>query len=331
MKKYIDLHCHLDGSLDIETSFKLALDRGIISKETEIAEFENMMRVNSDNESLEEFLSKFELPILLLQDKEALSMSTIGVIKNLSEDNIGYVELRFAPQHHTKKGLTQEQVVLAVMDGVQNAEKIYKDVKVNLILCMMKSDPVDANHRENLETIEIAKKYLKNGVCSVDLAGAEKNDLLDYSEYFHYAKKLDVPYVIHAGENPYPNNVGVAIDFGAKRIGHGVHSINDKIVLENLINSKTPIEVCITSNIQCKCFDSYENHPIKDLFDKGVKVTINTDNRTLSNTNLAKEIEKAKKYYGFTDDDIKQMQLNGIDSAFLTNDEKEDLIIKWTK
>lgn len=331
MKKYIDLHCHLDGSLDIETSYRLALERGLISKETGFEEFEDMMRINRDNESLEEFLSKFELPILLLQDKEALSMSTVGVIKNLVEDNIAYAELRFAPQHHTKKGLTQKQVVLAVLDGINTAKRLYKDVKINLILCMMRSSSIMENYEENVETIEIAKKYLGKGVCGVDLAGAEKDDLEEYGEYFKLCQKLNVPYIIHAGENSYPKNVDIGINFGAKRIGHGVHSIDDKEVLDNLIKSQIPIEVCITSNIQCKCFENYEDHPVKDLFDKGVKVTINTDNRTLSNTTLEKEINKAKDLYGFTDTEIEQMQLNAINSAFLNDRDKEDLIKNWEK
>lgn len=329
MNKFIDLHCHLDGSLDIEISYRLALKRGLISKETEFEKFESLMRVSSDNESLEEFLSKFELPILLLQDEEALSMSTVGVIKNLSDDKIAYAELRFAPQHHTEKGLSQEQAVLAVLDGIKTAEKLYKDVKINLILCMMTSDPVSKNHKENLETIEIAKKYLNKGVCAVDLAGAEKDDLDEYEKYFKLCQRLNVPYIIHAGENPYPNNVDLAIKFGAKRIGHGVHTIDDEEILENLIESQVPIEVCVTSNIQCKCFEDYEKHPIKDLFDKGVRVTINTDNRTLSNTTLEKEIYKAKQFYGFTDEEIRQMQLNGINSAFLEDNEKDELIKKW--
>ncbi|MFB0971458.1 MAG: adenosine deaminase [Neofamilia sp.] len=329
MKKYIDLHCHLDGSLDIETSFQLAISRGLISEDTNIEKFQKMMRVSSDNESLEEFLSKFELPISILQDEEALSLSTVGVIKKLSEDNIAYAEIRFAPQHHTRKGLSQEQVVLAVLEGIKRGAEIYEDVKVNLILCMMRNDPVDTNPKENIKTIEIAKDYLERGVCAVDLAGGEMNNLEEYKEYFEYAKSLEVPYIIHAGENPYPNNVDVAINFGAKRIGRGIHAIDDREVLEKLIESKIPIEVCITSNIQCKCAPSYEFHPIKELFDKGVKVTINTDNRTLSDTNLEKEIEKAKNYYGFTLDEIKKMQIDAIDSAFLTEKEKAELINKW--
>jgi adenosine deaminase len=329
LNKYVDLHCHLDGSLDIETSFFLAISRGLISKDLEFEKFQEMMRVSSDNGSLEEFLSKFELPISILQDEEALLESTVGVIKKLNEDNIGYCELRFAPQHHTRKGLSQEQVVLSVLEGIKSGTEIYKDVKINLILCMMRNDPISKNHKENIETIELARKYLDRGVCAVDLAGGEMDNLAEYKEYFEFAKSLKVPYIIHAGENPYPKNVDVAIDLGAKRIGHGIHSIGDLEILEKLIDSSIPIEVCITSNVQCKCVASYETHPIRELFEKGVRVTINTDNRTLSNTTLQKEMEKAKIYYGFTFEEIKKMQLNAIESSFLTEKEKAEFLEKF--
>jgi len=116
MKNLIELHCHLDGSLDLKTSYKLAMNRGIIDKDMEFEDFKKRMTVSSDNASLEEFLSCFELPISILQDEEALTISTTKLIKNLRKDKVVYAEIRFAPQFHTQEGLTQEEAVKAVLE-----------------------------------------------------------------------------------------------------------------------------------------------------------------------------------------------------------------------
>lgn len=329
MKNLIELHCHLDGSLDVKTSYKLALHRGIIDKDMELKEFTKLMMVSDDNASLEEFLSCFKLPISLLQDEEALLISTAALIKNLYKDKVIYAEIRFAPQHHTQKGLTQEEVLKAVLKGVEEAKSVYKDIRIQLILCMMRSNPASLNYDANKETIDLAKKYLNKGVCAIDLAGAERDDLAKYKDLLDYCKEIEVPFIVHAGENNYPNNVDLAIEYGAKRIGHGVNVVNDKKVLKKLIESKIPLEVCVTSNIQCKNQPSYEKHSLRKLFDKGVKVTLNTDNRTLSNTTLNQEIVKVRKYLDFSKKEVRQMMISALNSSFLNEKHKDRIIDKF--
>ena len=192
MNYLIDLHCHLDGSLDLETSFKLAKSRNIINEDLQFEEFKNRMVVRSDTSNLEEFLSCFQLPLSLLQDKEALTKSTIDAIKNLNEDNIMYAELRFAPQLHTQKNLSQEEVVEAVLEGVKEAKEIYTDIKVNIILCMMRGITASDTNVANIKTIKVAKQYLDKGVVAIDLAGSEKNDFLEYKVLFDYADRKSV-------------------------------------------------------------------------------------------------------------------------------------------
>lgn len=328
MKNLIELHCHLDGSLDLKTSYKLAMNRGIIDKDMEFEDFKKRMTVSSDNASLEEFLSCFELPISILQDEEALTISTTKLIKNLRKDKVVYAEIRFAPQFHTQEGLTQEEAVKAVLEGVKDARSLHKDIKVQIILCMMTDDPAGKNFNENKETIEVAKKFLKKGVCAIDLAGNEAN-LADYKELIDYAKELGVPYVLHAGEVDFPKNVELAIEYGAKRIGHGVNVVNDEEILKKLVDSKVPLEVCVTSNIQCKTQPSYEEHSIRELFDKGVKITLNTDNRTLSNTTLNKEIKKIMKHLNFTKKEVRKMMINALNNSFLNEKDKDRILDKF--
>ncbi len=332
MKNLIDLHCHLDGSLNAKTTYNLAKNRELIEN-IELNDFKKMLSVEgADVDNLADYLSLFELPISILQDEESLAISTINVIKNLHKDGVIYAEIRFAPQQHLRKGLTQEQVIKAVLQGVEEASDIYSDVKVQIILCMMRSFPVDLNHDANIETIKLAKQFLGKGVCAIDLAGGEIDNLIEYKQYFDYAKELKVPFVIHAGEvEGCANNVSLAIDFGAKRIGHGIHAIDDEEVLKKLVKSKVPLEVCITSNIHCKNAPSFKKHPLRKLYDAKVNLTLNTDNRTLSDITLNDEIDIARDKLDFTKTEIREMMINSLNASFLNDKQKDKILDKLLK
>ena len=220
---------------------------------------------------------------------------------------------------HTKKGLTYEEIVESVLKGLKSKPKI----KTNLILCMMRGFPKE----NNLKTIEVAEKYLNKGVCAIDLAGAEdKYPLKDYVELFEIVKEKQIPYIIHAGENGDAKEVELAINLGAKRIGHGIHSIEDEKVL-NLIKEKNILlEICPTSNVQTNSVDTYQNHPIKKLYDLNIPISINTDNSTVSNITLTEEYIKLSNYFNFTLSDYKEMNKNAIKHSFLTKEEQDELL-----
>lgn len=248
----------------------------------------------------------------------------IACISDLEKDNVCYAEIRFAPQAHLLKGLTQEETVIACIDGVNKAKELYKDITVQLILCMMCDDIGDSE--VNLETARLAAKYYGQGVCALDLAGVE--GLVPYSNYekcFSIVKEKNVPVTLHAGESGPASNVHDALKVGADRIGHGGHALDDPEVIQELLDKKVVLEQCVTSNIQCHNQPSYDLHAIRPLFDAGIKVTVNTDNRSLSGTTLQKEIDKLKKYMHFTDEEIHQMMLYAVDGAFTSEEEKERL------
>lgn len=324
MKKYVELHCHFDGSLNVEKSYELAKARNIIPEEMSYEEFAKEMPVPSDNVSLETFLDHFKFPLAILQDEEALYESMIACIHDLEQDDVCYAEVRFAPQAHLQKGLTQEDAVLACIKGVEKAKELYPNITIQLILCMMCDEIGDSE--VNLETARLAAKYYGNGVCALDLAGAE--GLVPYQNYqksIAIVKEKNVPITLHAGESGPSSNVHDALALGADRIGHGGHALEDESVVQELLDKQVVLEQCVTSNIQCHNQPSYASHSLRPLFDKGVKVTINTDNRSLSGTTLHEEVEKVKKYMNFTDEDIHQMMLNAVDGAFTTEEEKERL------
>lgn len=310
----VELHLHLDGALSLELANKLT--------NITIDELKAIMIAPNKCENLSEYLTKFDFPCSIMQTKENLTLIAKDLVDRLARENVIYAEIRFAPMFHTSEGLSYEEVVEAVLEGL----KSNPNIKTNLILCMMRGLP----RENNLKTIEVAEKYLNKGVCSLDLAGAEdKYPIDEYLELFEVAKTKNIPFIIHAGENGPATEVKKAIEVGAKRIGHGIHAIEDTEVL-NLIKEKNILlEICPTSNVQTNSIDKYINHPIQKLYNLNIPLSINTDNSTVSNINLTEEYYKLSNYFNFTIEDYKQMNINAINSSFLTSKEKDELIKQY--
>ena len=310
----VELHLHLDGSIPVsyvKENYNLTNEQ-----------IENKMIASQKCKDLNDYLTCFDYPISIMQTKEEIKNITIELLKQLKSQNVVYVEIRFAPQFHTRNGLTQEEVVKTVIEAKESV-----DIKSNLILCIMRGKD---NMKQNYETIDIAKKYLGKGVCAVDLAGAEAlYKTKEYKKIFEYARENNIPFTIHAGEADGAESVKSAIEFGAKRIGHGVRVIEDAKLEEYIKENKIVLEVCPTSNIQTCICNSYATHPISKLYGDGVLVTINTDNMTVSNTNLSNEYFNLVNETKITLEDINKMNKTAINAAFLTEEEKKELLEKY--
>lgn len=309
----VDLHLHLDGSLSAEFVLAQAEKDGIVLPATSVDGLMPYLTVGDSCESLNEYLEKFDLPLSVLQTEDALEKSVYDLMKRLSEEGVEYAEIRYAPQLHMQRGLVQEAVVEATISGLKNA---IRDLKIDgkLILCCMR---MADNQVANLQTVEVAKRYLGQGVAAIDLAGAEalfatKN----FEEIFALASKYDIPFTIHAGEADGPESIRDALAFGASRIGHGVRCIEDSALVEELIKRQIPLEICPISNAQTKACPDIAHHPILKLLDYGVCVTVNTDNRTVSNTNLNKEFEALRRELQMTDAQKEKMIANAYAARF---------------
>lgn len=322
MKK-IELHLHLDGSLRAETVCELLNEISEKDKKVDIKEIKKMLIVDKNCSSLNEYLEKFELPNKVMQTKENLERVAFELVEDLKKENVIYAEIRFAPGLHTKEGLNFDEIVTSVISGMKKGMEDGK-IKCNLILCCMRGKN---NQKSNVETVEIAKKYLNKGVCAIDLAGAEAVYKTNEFEYiFDLAKKLQVPYTIHAGEADGKDSIKSAILFGAKRLGHGVRIIEDEKLLKEAIEKNITLEVCPISNLHTNVVSNISLHPVYNLYKSGVNITINTDNRTVSNTTLEKEYNLILKKFDFFNDDLVKMNKNAIKAAFLSDSEKEELL-----
>lgn len=310
--KKIELHLHLDGSVRVSTVEELLNENNLSNK----------MIVDNNTKSLTEYLTKFDLPIKVMQKKENLIRISKELVEDLDNDNVIYAEIRFAPIFHINEGLTLEDVVNSVLEGLKSDK-----VKTNLILCMMRN----SSYEDNKRIIDLAIKYKNKGVCAIDLAGDEsKYPTSMFKDLFEYAKNNDILFTIHAGEAGTINDMIDAINYGTKRIGHGIKAIESSDIINKLIENKIALEICPTSNIQTCVVDSLDNHPIKQLNDNNVLITINTDNRTVSNTTLSKEYELLNKHFNFTKDDFVKFNINAINSSFLNINDKDELIKKIT-
>ena len=318
----IDLHLHLDGSLTAEDILSLAELAGVTLPCDNADSLLPLLQAEEDCKSLAEYLEKFDLPLQVLQTEKTICLAVYSLVKRLAKDGLVYGEIRFAPQLHLQKGLTQRQVVAAAVEGLKQGMEEF-GMPAQLILCCMR---MADNWQANEETVRIAKEYLAKGVCAVDLAGAEAAfPTENFGDIFTLAKDLDVPFIIHAGEAAGPESVWQALEFGAKRIGHGVRSIEDSALVATLAERKTPLEMCFTSNLQTKAVKNAESYPLCRFLEQGLAVTVNTDNMTVSGTDLRREYRLLQDSFGLSVDALQGIACSAADGAFLP-DSKKDML-----
>ena len=310
------LHLHLDGSLRPETVYKWLKEQG---QDVTLEQVEQALMVDKDCRDLNEYLQKFDLPLQVLQTEDHIEQATYELFEDLAKQNVIYAEVRFAPSLHTQKGLEYDQIVEATIRGMNKAKDAF-GIDGNLILCCMRGDN---NREQNFKTVKVAEKYLNKGVCALDLAGAEALfPTSDFEDVFKLARELNIPFTIHAGEADGPESIRKALEFGAKRIGHGVRCLEDLKLVWELAQKGIPLEVCPISNLQTKA--TGEPHPIEELYKK-VIATVNTDNNTVSNTSIYEEYRYILENTNLGIKDLIQMNINAISGAFISPQKRAEL------
>ena len=324
----IDLHLHLDGSFRTSTIFELAEKQNVEMPADTLEEFEQWMKKCSYSGSVNEYLKMFDVTTKVMQDKDSLSRITYELIEDLANQGLVYAEIRFAPQLHTNKGMSQKDAIEAVLDGRNKAMNDYPDIKIGIINCMMCVGPETVNWDANMETATITSKYLDKGVVCLDLAGAEGIvPLSNFAPLFEKAKELGTPLICHAGDSQDWTTVEDAIKMGAQRIGHGHHVYENPYWSRYCADHNIALEICTTSNVHCQTRQSYELHPAYNLYSLGVPVTINTDNMTMSRVKLDDEYDHCLNEMGFEYEDLILMNINSARYSFM-NDEDKNRVIK---
>ncbi len=309
-----DLHVHLDGSVRIQTLLDLAKKQNIELPSSDPKKLKKLLVPGLHCKSLVDYLRPFDIVLSVLQEEEALSQVAFELAEDAAKENTWYMEARYSPVLHTNKGLKVTKIVEAVLDGLHRAEKKY-NIKTGIIVCGMRNiDPETSNM-----IADLAIAYKNQGVVGFDLAGAEENNPAKHHlEAFYRILNNNINSTAHAGEAYGPESIHQALHYcGAHRIGHGTRLKEDGDLLNYVNDHRIPLEICVTSNIQTKAAPSYEKHPLKFYYDYGLRVTINTDNRLISNTTLTKELWLAAKYANLNMEDLKTIIVAGFKSAFL--------------
>ncbi|MDF2958393.1 MAG: add [Paenibacillus sp.] len=324
----VDLHLHLDGCVKPETILILAAEQGISLPATGKEQLLPYLQVASDCGSLTQYLSKFDFALPFLQTANALQRVAYEVVEQAAEHHCKYIEVRFAPQLHRNKGLTVEETLHWVIEGLKQGERQFGVKARSIAICMR-----NHSEQENKEVIEAAAHYMGKGLVAVDLAGDEAAyPAENFRNTFALARSLGIPVTIHAGEAAGPANIYEAItNLGAVRIGHGVRVQENPSIMEIIRERKIPLEMCPVSNIQTKAVTDWDVYPIKQYFDMGLMLTVNTDNPTVSGTTITEEYKVITEKFGFTVPDLITLVMNGVEAAFLDADEKQSLKLEFNQ
>ena len=321
----IDVHVHLDGSIPLPAAAQLAAEAGL---DFSLAELQKKMQVPAHCQDLNQYLATFELPLKLLQSAQGIRTVAKAFHEQLDAEGILYAEPRFAPGSLTAGGLSQQEVLEAALAGRADfyAEHPQSALHTAYIICAMRGSGEELKHK-NEESIDLAAAYLGNGVVAADLAGAEALFATEnFSSLFAEAQRKNVPFTIHAGEAAGPESIKAALRLGAQRIGHGVRSLEDAGVIQDLKATKVALEICPTSNLQTRIFESIERFPLEQLLDAGLTVTINTDNMTVSNTTLSHEFELLQQHCGLDKNTARELAENAARAVFSDSSEKDRLL-----
>lgn len=318
-----DLHVHLDGSLRLETMFELAEEAGVKLPAQDPAGLKKALHLGENTGSLVEYLKAFDWTLKVMQNKKALHRVAYELAADAAAENVRYMEVRYSPMLHTREGLRLTTVVEAVIAGLRDARQDY-GIQSQVIVCGIRN----ISPQSSLEMAQLAVAYKNRGVIAYDLAGAEYDyPAKHHAEAFQLVRDNNLNVTIHAGEAYGPESIHQAIHVcGAHRIGHGVRLREDGDLLHYINDHRVALENCPSSNVQTGAVADLASHPIKLYYDLGLRVTINTDNRLVTDTTVSKEFWLTHTQTQMPFEDLKKVLLNGFKAAFLPFHEKQQLL-----
>lgn len=319
----IELHVHLDGSVLPQTLIELAEMQGSKLPTTDSDELLRYMSAPQTCQSLNDYLRTFDFVLPYMQTYEALERTAYELVKQCAAEQVQYVEVRFAPQLHRERGLSVAETYEAVIAGLTRGEQQFNVIARCIGICLR-----GHSESQNVEVVQVAAQYWQKGVVAVDLAGAEALYPPQlYEAVFHEAQQSGIPVTIHAGEAAGAESIAVAIEqLGAQRIGHGVRLQENMELLQDVVTRRIPLEFCPISNLQTKAIADWEHYPIVSYMEQGVIVTVNTDNLTVSQTSLGKELMALQTHCGLSAQAIVQLQRNAAHAIFLEQPAKQQFI-----
>jgi adenosine deaminase len=320
-----DLHVHLDGSLRLTTILDLARSERVELPAEDPEGLRKAMRLGDNCGSLVEYLKAFDVTLRVMQSEDSLRRIAYELAEDAAAENVRYMEVRYAPMLHTRKGLKLTAVVESVLEGLRAAQERH-GIESNVIICGIRN----VSPESSLEMAELAVAYKSRGVVGFDLAGAEyDHPAKHHRAAFQLVRDNNINVTIHAGEAYGPESIAQAIHVcGAHRIGHGCRLRESGDLLHYVNDHRIPLECCPSSNVQTGAIRNLETHPLKLYKDLGLRVTVNTDNRLVTDTTVSKELWLCHTRMGLDLSDLRQIILNGFKSAFMPFHVKQQYLRK---
>nr|WP_301183272.1 adenosine deaminase [Streptococcus suis] len=316
-----ELHCHLDGSLSLGVIRQLA-QMAKITIPAEDEALRKLVSVHGKVDSLMAYLKLFDFVRPLLQTASALELAAYDLVRQAARDKIIYIEVRFAPELSTDQDLTILEAVSAVLVGLNRGQEDF-GVVAKLLVCGLKQ----TNPNQTKELFSAIADLAPKGLVGFDFAGNEADyPTEELRDIIQFTQSLGYPMTFHAGECGCVTNVIQALELGIRRIGHGTALTRNPEAIQAFVNSGATLEMCLTSNIQTGAADSIEYFPYRELAEAGANITINTDNRTVSNTTLNREYQLFVEYFGTSKADFYRFNQNAIQASFASEEEKKVLL-----
>jgi adenosine deaminase len=319
----VELHRHLDGNVRLETVLDLARQHRVDLPAWTPEELRPYVQIVGREPSLLDFLAKFEMLCRVMVDYDAVRRIVRENLEDAEREGIDYIELRFSPRFMAERyGLDVLGVAEAACDALEEGRGL--PVKAKLIGIISRHYGPDLAWGE----LDAAIRLQDRGIVALDLAGDEANFPGGlFVDHFRKAREAGLHVIAHAGEAAGAESVRQAVlDLGAERIGHGIRSIEDPEVIDLLLDRGIPLEVCPTSNVQTSTVPDLVSHPLPALLARGLAVTLNTDDPSISGIDLAHEYRVAEESLGLGEDDLRKLQENAVAAAFLTPEERGDLL-----
>jgi len=321
-----ELHCHLDGSLSLPTIRQLAAMANIDLPASD-EELKHHVTAPAHCENLLDYLEAFDYIRPLLQTKEALRLAAYDVAKQAALENVVYIEVRFAPELSMDQGLTVPETIDAVCEGLRQAQDEFGIVAKALVCGMRQSDQELTSH-----ILEEANQVSDQDFVGFDFAGDEPHyppQAID--ALIQQVKSYNRPMTLHAGECHCPANVVQSMAYGIKRNGHVTLLADEPELLKEFVKNGVTGELCLTSNLQTKAATTMEDFPYLKMKEAQAHISINTDNRTVSDTDLTKEYALYHRHFHTTPADFYQHNVDAIQASFASDEEKQELLTKLEK
>jgi adenosine deaminase len=328
-----DIHCHLDGSLRTGTILELARQFKVKLPADNVADLKPYVEVAPTCRSLAEFLKVFDLIYPLMQHPESVERVSYELVEDCAAENIRHVEVRFAPELQVGPHFSSTEVIEATLRGLSRGLKDFGTTS-SVIICLFRSHSLKQNRR----AFETLKKFFRQEaglerpcVVGLDLAGDEAAyPMGEYAGFFDEALTLGIPATCHAGETAGTSNLKEAFELGVRRIGHGTHLSEDAALVKEAARRKIALEVGLTSNVRTKAVLAGASHPALALYNAGVPITLNTDDRGVLGIDLTHEYVEAQKL-GFSAAELAKMSLDSVDHLFLPPAERQKLKTRFAR